>query len=452
MKKALSLTFKILAGLALFCLVVAPFLVEKIDRTPYREMDYYKKMTAQLDTFQLDTVLQHGTFFKAGWAKKNITPSYLPVLAGYGLRRKTTPVHDSVFVRAFVFDNGKHKAAFIAVDLLIFPPIVEERLRARALEMGYAPQNFYFTASHTHHAPGGYIKGPAGKILAGAYNEEYVSLLVASIINAVKEAEKTLEDAEMGLALLDGTKFVRNRLNMPDSKVDPWVRVLKIRKKSGKEALLVTYAAHANCLKLDYTCVSGDYPNRMIQQLEKTGKIDFALYAAGMVGSHVPKQTKKGIENEAFINDYGDSLAVLITKQVDSIKLHTGYLLRTAVLDVYLREPHLKISKDWRVRPWLFDAAFGAYKPTLKLLQLNDVVFIGTPCDFSGELMPAIEPLCKEKNIALVITSFNGGYIGYINVDKYYDADKAEVRDMNWFGPYNQAYFTEIMQRIVKKI
>ena len=60
--------------------------------------------------------------------------------------------------------------------------------------------------------------------------------------------------------------------------------------------------------------------------------------------------------------------------------------------------------------------------------------------------------LCKERNIKLVITSFNGGYIGYINVDKYYDENKAETRDMNWFGPYNQAYFTEIIQKILKKI
>src|ERR1700752_3126428 len=99
MKKALKWTFRIFAGLLIFCLLISPFLFEKIDRTPYQEMSYYKEMSTQLDTFRLDTAGQKGSYFKAGWSKKNITPSYLPVLAGYGVRDKTNCIHDSVFVR-----------------------------------------------------------------------------------------------------------------------------------------------------------------------------------------------------------------------------------------------------------------------------------------------------------------------------------------------------------------
>jgi neutral ceramidase len=451
MKKALTWTIKIFAGLLVFCLVLLPFLVEKIDRTPYREMDYYKKMMTQLDTFQLDTIIQKGNYFKAGWSKKNITPTYLPELAGYGLRDKTTSIHDSVFVRAFVFDNGKNKAAFISADLLIFPPVIEEQLRARTKDMGYKTENLYLSATHSHHAPGGWAEGLAGKALAGSYNEQYVKQIVDAIVDAIKEAEGTLEEAETGLGLFDGTNFVRNRINMPDSKIDPWVRVFKVRKKSGKEAALIVYAAHATCLKMAYTCLSGDYPGRMVSQLEKTKKVEFASYAAGMVASHAPKTTED-LENEPLMNDYGDSLAQLISKGIDSIDLHPGNELCSTMLDLPLREPHLKISKDWRIRPWLFNALFGAFDPKIKILKVNNVLFIGTPCDFSGELMKDFEALSKEKNCKLVITSFNGGYIGYINVDKYYDEDKGEVRDMNWFGPYNQAYFTEIVQGILKKI
>lgn len=452
MKKVFKWPIRIFVGLLLFCLVLTPFLFEKVDRTPYREMSYYKEMMTQLDTFQLDTVVQKGDYFKAGWSKKNITPAYLPVLAGYGLRDKTTSIHDSVFVRAFVFDNGKNKAAFISVDLLIFPPVIEERLRIRTRNMGYKAENLYLSATHTHHAPGGWAEGSAGEILAGNYNEKYVNQVVDAIVDAIKEAEETLEEAETGLGLFDGTNFVRNRINMPDSKIDPWVRVLKIRKKSGKEAALIVYSAHATCLKMNYTCLSGDYPGRMVSELEKMKKVEFALYAAGMVGSHTPKQTMQDLENEFLVNDYGDSLAKLISKGIDSINLHSGNELCSTMLDLPLREPHLKISKDWRVRPWLFKFLFGAFDPKIRILKINDVLFIGTPCDFSGELMKDFEVLSKERNCKLVITSFNGGYIGYINVDKYYDEDKAEVRDMNWFGPYNQAYFTEIIQRILKKI
>ncbi len=431
---------------------MTPFLIEKIDRTPYKEMAYYKEMTTQLDTFQLDTLHQRGPYFKAGWAKINITPSYLPVMAGYGLREKTTCVHDSVFVRTFVFDNGIKKVAFISADLLIFPPIVEEKLLSLTKNMSYRYEDLYLTATHTHHAPGGWAEGPAGRVLAGEYNEAYVNEIVAAIIASIVEAQSSLEDAEIGLGEINAARFVRNRINMSDSKVDPWIRVLKVKKKSGKEAALITYSAHANCCKAAYTCVSGDYPGRMLSQIEKTGKVDFSLYAAGMVGSHVPATSKEGFINDAYFNAYGDSLATLINNGLDSIKLSSSNSICSAVLKLPLREPHLKISKDWRVRPWVFNMLFGNYNPKLKILKIGNVLFIGTPCDFSGELMFDLNKLAKEKQVKLVITSFNGAYVGYVNVDKYYDEDKAETRDMNWFGPYNQAYFTEIIQRILKKI
>ena len=450
-------------------------------------MDYYKRMSAQLDTFQLDTALQNGHFFKAGWAKKNITPKYMPDLAGYGIREKANCLHDSVFVSTFVFDNGKNKAAFITVDLLIFPPVIEKRLLLRAKELGYSPQNLYFSATHTHSAPGGWAEGAAGTVLAGSYKEEYVNSVFESIIASIKSAEANLEEAETGIGLFNGTMFVRNRINMKESKIDPWIRVLKIRKKSGAQAALVAFSAHANCLKMNYSCVSGDYPSEMIDEIKSTTKMDFVMYCAGMVGSHIPQPIKntysnylpngksilldsnniprfvdykrrvkrmplEDLEDEAYISTYGENLGRLIALNLDSIKLQSSNVLASATLELPLRAPHLKISENWRVRPWVFDLLFGDYHPTIKLLKINNVLFIGTPCDFSGELMPDFYDICKEKNITLVVTSFNGGYIGYINADKYYDLNKAETRDMNWFGPYNQAYFTEIIQRILKKI
>jgi neutral ceramidase len=455
MKKILKWILRILVGLLLFCTVLLPFLFEKIDRTPYKETNYYKEMLAQLDTFHLDTAIQKGSYFKAGWAKKNITPAYMPDLAGYGLRDKANCLHDSVFTRAFVFDNGKNKAVYVSVDLLIFPPVVEERLRAQAVNLGYVPDNFYLSATHTHNAPGGWAEGPAGRVLAGAYQEEYVTRLVSDIITAIKTAETNMEEAETGITEINAPDYVRNRINMPDSKIDAWIRIMKIRKKSGKEAALIVYSAHANCLKASYGCLSADYPGEMIPLIEQAGKVEFAMYSAGMVGSHIPKPIVKNnadLQNAVYIHAYGDSLAKIINKGMDSIKFQPGNALCTGVLDLPLRAPHLKISEDWRVRPWVFDLLFGPYDPKIRILKINDALFIGMPCDFSGELMKDFDSLCQDKKIKLIITSFNGGYIGYINVDKYYNTPKAEMRDMNWFGPYNQAYFTEIVQRILKKI
>ncbi len=455
MKKIIRRIFAAIAGLILFCLLLSPFLFTRVDRTPYQEMPYYKEMMAQLDTFRLDTLNETGAFFKAGWARVNITPSYPPHLAGYGFREKAACIHDSVFVRAFVFDNGIRKSLFLSADLLIFPPVLEARIRAAATKMGYDAASLYFSATHTHSAPGGWAEGPAGKVLAGTYKEEYVTQLETAMQEVIRLAEADRAEAATGFGMLEAASFVRNRLNEPDSETDPWIRVLKVRKKTGAEAAIIVYSAHANCLKMNYHCVSGDYPGHMIRTLEQSGTLDFAMYAAGMVGSHTPKpiyHEGREMENESFIDAYGDSLASLISKGWENIQVKENHDLATAVLELPLREPHLKIAQNWRVRPWLFKWAFGPYHPTVKILKIDNTVFMGMPCDFSGELMKDFQEVCREKNINLVITSFNGGYIGYVNVDRHYDKNKGETRDMNWFGPYNQAYFTEIVKTILKKI
>ena len=74
---------------------------------------------------------------------------------------------------------------------------------------------------------------------------------------------------------------------------------------------------------------------------------------------------------------------------------------------------------------------------------------VGAPCDFSGELALPLYQHARQKNMRLVVTSFNGGYMGYITPDRYYDKDHYETRLMNWYGPGNGTYFSECIRRIV---
>jgi neutral ceramidase len=101
------------------------------------------------------------------------------------------------------------------------------------------------------------------------------------------------------------------------------------------------------------------------------------------------------------------------------------------------------------VRPWLFRTFFGEYPSTLTALRIGPVVMLGTPCDFSGELSPAIDSAAAKLGLRSIITSFNGGYIGYITRDEFYDRDHYETQIMNWFGPGNGAYLSEDMIKMM---
>ena len=80
-----------------------------------------------------------------------------------------------------------------------------------------------------------------------------------------------------------------------------------------------------------------------------------------------------------------------------------------------------KVFHDWRLRPWLFRGAFGEYPTFISVLRIGDIVLLGTPCDFSGEFNASLDSLAARENVFPIVTSFNGGYIGYVTPSKYYD-------------------------------
>jgi hypothetical protein len=51
-----------------------------------------------------------------------------------------------------------------------------------------------------------------------------------------------------------------------------------------------------------------------------------------------------------------------------------------------------------------------------------------------------------------MVTSFNGGYIGYITPVKYYDVDHYETRTMNWYGPGTGEYIVTCQQKMMDAV
>jgi len=88
----------------------------------------------------------------------------------------------------------------------------------------------------------------------------------------------------------------------------------------------------------------------------------------------------------------------------------------------------------------------------MKALRIGQQVLVGVPGDFSGELVANFEAISRQKGVNLLITKFNGGYVGYITPDVYYSLPAYETLHMNWYGPYKAAYFEEVMQELIRMI
>lgn len=447
-KRFLKITFTVLGIFLGLLLIAAALLFQPLDREFYKDKPHYARMKKTLDSIPVQH--SHKLPLRAGWAKVNIIPQKPVPLASYGLRDKYEKVHDTVWCRAFVLDNGEELVAMVTVDLLIFPPSVAAKLKKALPALGIREKNLYLTASHTHNAPGGWAEGVGGRILAGPWNEEYVNFLADAVKQAIQKAKNDLSPAAAGFEKTDAGKILYNRLSSDEDDLDRWVRLIRIRKENGSNAVIVSYAGHSNILKSTVNEVSGDYAGALVDSLEQMKEVDFAAFFAGAVATHACRDFDT--ENFRRIELTVQYLLGKIKPLVATIPMHDSLQITTLKVPVCLRDPQMKISRDWKIRPWVFKALFQEQEVYVSAVRLGDIVLAGTPCDFSGELAKVFDPLCERRHIHLIVTSFNGGYVGYIIPDKYYDLSKREPRDMDWFGPYMGAYFTEIIETVLQKI
>nr|WP_293845865.1 neutral/alkaline non-lysosomal ceramidase N-terminal domain-containing protein [uncultured Arsenicibacter sp.] len=446
--KYVRIFLKILLGLIALILLFAVANIVPVDNTPYQQTDFYKETGNRLAALTRPAPAQAP--IQAGWARENLTPSFTTPTGGYGARRgkQWTEVHDSVYVKAVVLDNGSSRVALVALDLLITPPTVAEALKKRLPEIGFRWENVFTGAIHSHNTIGAWAPGLVGGLIAGEYDERVVPLITDRILKAIDRAQKQLAPVTIGYTQADGKSLVYNRL-LENGPVFGDIQLLKLQKASGESAVVCTYGGHATVIDMkQYQYLSRDYPGALVDKLEQeTGS--FTLFLAGAVGSTGPKID--GPDRLAAMTQYADSLSRRIVPALKSLKPVADSSLGMLTLPLTLRDPHVRISDGLRVRPWIFHAVYGDYPSELKALRIGKTVFVGTPCDFSGMLVPALQPVARQKALNLVVTSFNGGYIGYITPDQYYHLGRYETNDMNWFGPQNGDYFVEMMSGLIRK-
>ncbi len=421
--------------------------IKPVDRTPYWQTDYYQTALSRLDSLKNEQSNNIGEHINAGWAKINITPERRLPLSGYGSRKGAlaVAVHDSLWVRGFVFDNGINRTAWITMDVLLVPPAVTKMLAEKLSAIGYGLSNVFLTATHTHSSVGAWGESWLGKKFAGENDSQVVEMLTMAVMNCIQNAEMNLEPTNIGYSQYFAGELVTNRLVGDKGLTDPWFRVVTIRKKSGATALITTFAAHATMLPSEDLTFSRDYPGALVDSLEMLEAVDFATFAAGGVGSHRPRS--EGHDKYDRIGYLASELTRKVKTGFHSILLNELENQNMLLFHIPMREPHLRISRNWRLNPILFNWISEETPHYISVLKIGNIVFVGTPCDFSGELIPKITSESNGKNV--VVTSFNGGYVGYITKDKWYDLDEYETFVMNWYGPWNGSYFVELIQKLI---
>ncbi len=151
--------------------------------------------------------------FQAGAAVVNVTPNKLPAIINGGMtarlgKKVVTPVN----ARAIVLDDGKEKIAIVIVDSCMIPRILTDDAKAlAATKIDIKPNRILISATHTHSAPA------SMSCLGTTCSPEYQTFLRIKIAEAIVQANKNLEPAQVGWGSINAHEFtaLRRWINEP---------------------------------------------------------------------------------------------------------------------------------------------------------------------------------------------------------------------------------------------
>ena len=460
MRKSLKIASISIAALLLVLLLFLLWAVEPVDYTPYFRTAYYRNTIARLDSVLAQTQSTRGRL-QAGWAKVSLTPQLgapadsVPIgafreipLAGYSRRggRPAEGVHDSLFVRAVALRAGAQTRLLLSWDALIFPvEITEAVLAAVAKDPGLRREQILFSATHTHSGPGAWGEGIIAEMFAGKYNPNVRRWLAQQATAAIRAAVADLQSAQFGHGSFAAPQWVYNRLVGKAGQIDDEFSFVAFRQHDGDFAILGAFAAHATVLDISNMRLSADYPGTWQRAVEQQVP-GMAMFFAGAVGSHGPGGAGEGFDRAERL---GRALADSVLRLLPAVTLVDTVTLTGAGLRVDLPGHHLRLSDGLRLNPVLARHLIPEVTPMLQVFRIDRLLWIGAPCDFSGELAIDLKNLARVWGFAGLVTSFDGSYVGYVIPGRYYHLDAYESRLMSFFGPYMGPYFDELIRRLM---
>jgi hypothetical protein len=330
------------------------------------------------------------------------------------------------------------------------PPEVTEMAAERlAKESGLAREQIYLSATHTHSSLGGWGEGMVAEAFAGGFQPGVRNWISDCVVAAVRDAIADLKPAQFGYGRFAAPQFVRNRVVGALGGTDPEFSYAILKQNGGEVGVLGVFGAHATVLSGDQMEFSADYPGYWQRAVEQqTGGL--AVFLAGDVGSQSPVPGESGF---AGAERMGQALAKAVLDRLPETPLTNSVTLGMLGLDVTLPPFNARISDGVRLRPWLAKRLLPATGHSfLQVFRIDDSLWVSTPCDFSGELALGIKDSFRARGKSVTITSFNGDYVGYVILPRYYHLDGYEPRTMSFFGPYVPDYFDELIRKMAGSI
>ena len=390
---------------------------------------------------------------RAGAARIDITPPADAGLSmsGYeGRAHGFEGIHDNIFVRAIVVDDGSTQGAMVAVEVgSMAADFVDEASQRVTKTTGIPRDHLIVAAVHTHSAPGTkqYRDTPFDLKKQGPFIEKVRD----AIVESVRQAKSSLQPARVGFGEGKAYVNVNRREYFADrgwwwlghnleAVSDKTLAVVKFESMSGKPiALFINYPVHAVVMGSKNYRVSGDLAgatSRFVEQYYQGRKEDAPRGDAGYAIRLRPGEISDGVvaiwtsgtagdqnpiamsDNEDFtmVNAFGKILGEEAVRVANNIKTATGARIRGAQRVVTC--PGGTLGPGPR-KEYKFEESPEPVQIRLSLLEINDTALMG----ISGEVLTNIGLHLKKDSPfshTIVVTHANGAS-GYIPSDSLFD-------------------------------
>ena len=223
---------------------------------------------------------------KAGAASIDVTPVKSQYLAGFGPNRKSRGVHDPVFVRAVVLEQGGERLALVSIDAI---GIQRHHLPQYFDKIHKVPPDRVIIAcTHDHSAPD--TMGLWGKFYGGdGRDKKWIAYLQQKVGEAVDRAadDATPVQLVLGKAQTPEHGLVRN--TRVKGLFDRELSVIGICPigSTAPKAVLVNFAMHAETLWGENKIITADWPGYMRKHIESATGAAVALQFNGAQGGMI---------------------------------------------------------------------------------------------------------------------------------------------------------------------
>jgi hypothetical protein len=242
---------------------------------------------------------------QAGAASAPVNPPMGSFIAGDKQNRTFTSVHDSLYAKAVVIDDGTNLMALVTIDCigLLYPEV--NRIREQASKLTPIPfDHIIVSSTHTHSGPD--VVGLWGTDYEHTGRDSaYVSFLISTAAAQISKAyDQRVPVSVLTAESVYGEEWVAN---IADEEIDRSVTVMQFVNDTGATiATLTNFACHPTFMDAVFSHVSSDYVGSFYKSLSRLLPGEH-LFLQGAIGGWVQPIKGKGTLEGAQLR--GDELA-----------------------------------------------------------------------------------------------------------------------------------------------